>query len=96
MADLFGGDIPVPEPPSKKGDTIMSRWTALSHYRKADKGSPKRCKNCQFLIIKQYGNRYFKCGKMGRAACSNSPASDIRVNHVCDFFKKDDGDENRG
>jgi len=96
MSDLFGGDIPVPPPPSKKGDTIMSRWTRLSHYRKAEKGSPERCLNCAWLCIRKYAGKYHKCAKMGRGGLSHSPATDIRVNHVCDYFEKDDGDENRG
>jgi len=91
MADLFGGDIPIPKDNPKKGDTILSRWTGLSHYRKAAKGSKERCKNCEFLIIKKYSGTYFKCSKMGsRAVHANSPATDIRVNHVCDYFQKDE------
>jgi len=87
MADLFGGDTPIREP-SKKGDTIMSRWTRLSHYRKAEKGSKERCKHCVYLCIRQFSNTYFKCRKMGK--CGASPATDIRVNHVCDYFTQED------
>ena len=83
MADLFGGDIPI-RMPSKKGDTIMSRWTRLSHYRQAEKGSKERCKHCAYLCSRRFSRTYFKCRKMGK--CGASPATDIRVNHVCDYF----------
>jgi hypothetical protein len=35
--------------------------------------------------VKKFAKRYYKCSLVG---CSNCSSTDIRVNHVCNFFVK--------
>lgn len=81
--DLFGGDTPVVNKP--KRETILSRWKRVAHYRKADKDKLDRCKYCCNFVVRRLGNTYFKCVLVG---CGGSPSTDIRANHICDFFNK--------
>lgn len=61
-------------------------FKVLNKYRKSDDGVA-RCKNCVNLVVNSgHSKTYYKCGMMG---ISMSIASDIRVNHVCELFKKD-------
>jgi len=50
----------------------------INGYRKST--DEKHCGNCDYFIVKQMGNRYFKCALMGETA---SAASDIRKFNVC-------------
>lgn len=45
----------------------------------------KRCKHCTHFIIKQWGNRYFKCAFRGN---TNGPGTDHRANYpTCGKFE---------
>lgn len=83
MTDLFGQ---TPQATAKATSTsqIIRRWILQAGYRRAEKGSPERCRNCQEFYIKRYSGKYFKCRRLGD---SNGTARDIRANHVCRFFK---------
>ena len=84
MKDLFGDDSPIIEK-SKKGDTILSRWTRLTKYRKSE--GPEKCKNCYYCRVRRMGNTYYKCVLIG---CGGSMSTDIRANHVCNRYKSEE------
>lgn len=56
----------------------------VNNYRKSK--SKERCKVCKHCGYVQYANSYYKCDLLG---LSSSPATDIRVNNVCDKFEID-------
>lgn len=58
-------------------------WKIRNKYRKGSRGH--KCKLCIHLIRKSYSKVYYSCALMGD---SNGPATDIRVNNVCDLFEK--------
>lgn len=76
--DLFGGESRV----LSKTISEYQKFKAFNHYRKAE--SKERCKVCKYSGYVQYANRYYKCSLLG---FSSSPATDIRVNNVCDKFE---------
>lgn len=48
----------------------------------------EKCKNCKYIIRKQFGNTYFKCQWRGD---SNGPGTDHRVNWpACSKFIKEE------
>jgi len=83
--NLFGElvDYPVDQRNPSKYD----RWKASVNYRASKGDKSIRCKNCVHLIKKVYSKTYYKCELMGN---TNGPASDIRVNCVCDKFRKEE------
>lgn len=60
------------------------KWKYDNNYRKADYLSDIRCKNCKYLIKRQYSKNYYKCELLGE---SSSPATDIRLSNVCKNFE---------
>ena len=80
MIDLFGNDT---NPVTKTRESKYMIHKKKNRYRKAT--NREKCKTCRFLIIREFAKRYYKCLKMG---ISGSQASDIRVNNVCDLYKK--------
>ena len=86
MADLNLFGEMQDDPPSyvHKGKYQIFRVT--NHYRLAESKS-ERCKNCVNLIgVSGNTKNYYKCKLMGT---SMSEASDIRLNHVCEQFKRE-------
>lgn len=79
--DLFGGETPMAEPALSP---YQKRKKQLQ-YRKADKDSDERCKNCEHCIrISYHGKNYYKCELIGM---SHSEATDIRLSYTCNQFK---------
>ena len=74
------------EPIQIKFKSKYQRWKYENNYRKADELSDIRCKNCKYLIIKQYSKNYYKCELLG---ISGSPATDVRLSNVCNLFEID-------
>jgi len=83
MSDLFGNDS-LPPADKQKG----KRLAELQHAQLVQiygKSEGQICKNCRHFIVKEFGNRYFKCGK---ATESSSPATDWRARwQACGKFE---------
>jgi hypothetical protein len=84
MKDLFGGYTPVnPEkqPGKRLAETQHAQLIAIH-----GQGGANRCKDCRFLYVRKFGNKYFKCEK---ASQSGGPATDWRANWwACGLFEK--------
>ncbi len=65
------------------------RWKWEHKYKKAEKNSSVRCKNCKHLFANMPnctgGGKYYKCELLGR---SSSSATDIRLSYVCNRFEE--------
>jgi len=86
---LFGEPaLPYP-PPHPRKETLLGQWARVAGYRKAD-SKERRCKTCRFQCDKQMGRVYHKCKVLG---CTSSKATDIRVNHVCMWWRSKIGSE---
>lgn len=86
MADLnlFGEMQDDPKHGGRPGK--FQSFKVLNRYRQSD-DNVARCKNCVNLIgIGGHSKNYYKCKLMGT---SMSEASDIRLNHVCEQFKRE-------
>jgi hypothetical protein len=78
--DLFGNTIADPEYMARRRG-IYQQWRVDSRYRKAD--DDHCCRSCTYHRVRQYTHTYHKCAVMG---ASGSSASDVQLNHVCDFW----------
>jgi hypothetical protein len=84
--DFFDGETEVSSKPDFGHMNTYQRTKARNHYRKSF-SKENKCKNCEFCLSGNYHNkRYYKCKFIG---VSNSPATDIKVNNVCDLYKRD-------
>jgi len=85
VVDLFGELSALPIPSS---DAHMSKYQIfkkVNHYRKSE-SKEQRCKTCSNRRPKQFKDkRYNKCVLIGN---SNSPATDIAKNHICDQYEE--------
>lgn len=78
--DMFG------QTPKKISGGYLE-WKIKHRYRPSD--SEDKCKNCNHHILRVgFSKKYHKCELMGMSMCSSS---DIRVGHVCDLYKKEEG-----
>lgn len=81
MKDLFDQEYTeidlLPKP-----KTYIQKMISNYNYRKSI--NDKKCRNCISFMMKSYNKTYFKCKKLGN---TNSPATDIRANHVCDVWE---------
>ena len=80
MIDLFGKEIPDHE--TKPKLSPYQTFKVVNRYRKRET-KEQRCKACLYCMIHRHNRDYYKCKLIGMSA---SPATDIRVNHVCDRF----------
>lgn len=88
MKDLFGQDITVEQYLDNGNNAHDSEYMKFKKRNGYTKSwyMDKRCGKCAHCFSKgQHGKNYYKCDLMG---CSASPATDIRVGHVCNLFKK--------
>ena len=94
MIDLFGNDTPYPVDKRRRLNPALRNddgsWKINPMVLKFGEAEGKKCKHCKHMVIKQYGNRYFKCRLRGNVgACS--PASDHRWNWpACSKFEEQD------
>jgi hypothetical protein len=82
MTDLFGEEVGK-EYTGRHPHTLIEKKLGPLHYRKSE-DKEKRCKTCVNLFSCR---GYYKCKLLGT---SMSPATDIRVGHICDAWKKED------
>lgn len=81
--NLFGGETEISAIPNTALQSKYQKFKTRNHYRKAD--GNKKCGNCKSHIRGEYHNNiYHKCKRLG---ISNSHATDIRVNNVCDLYE---------
>lgn len=91
MTDLFGSDT-VPETrrqylKRKKKELFNANGTPRHNPMLQLYGETpgQKCKNCAYLCVKEYANRYYKCRLR---SCSGSPTTDHRVNFpACGKFE---------
>lgn len=82
MIDLFGNEV-TKEYTGRHQKTLIAKKLGPLHYRKSE-DKAVRCKTCSNLLDCR---GYYKCRLLGSTM---SPATDIRVGHVCDAWKKED------
>lgn len=84
---LFDYEEPPKMPPKMIFKSKYQKWKWEHKYKKAEKISNIRCKNCKHLISKlaicPSEKNYYKCELLG---CSSAAATDIRLGYVCDNF----------
>jgi hypothetical protein len=84
MIDLFGNETSG-EYTGRHQHTLIKRKLGPLHYRPSTDKSV-RCATCTHRFLKAgHAKRYYKCDLVG---CTASPASDIRMGHVCDAWSK--------
>jgi len=87
--DLFGGETAAyPFTKKKTQSKYQSKYQIFKSNYNYKKSESKiiRCGNCKHHFGGGYhGKTYHKCEQLGM---SHSRATDIRVGHVCDLFKK--------
>jgi hypothetical protein len=83
--DLFDGETETATV-NEASFSKYKKFKALYNYRKSE--GEKKCGNCLSHIKGMYHNKFYhKCERLG---ISNSEATDIRVNNVCDLYKEID------
>lgn len=82
--NLFGELQDEPKPKHRPGK--FQSFKVLNKYRPCE-NKAARCKNCKNSVyLNHHDKHYYKCELMG---ISMSEASDIRANHVCELFQKE-------
>jgi len=64
--NLFGEEIPPPEPKTKKDGSKKRTYTKRLKFNPCielygEGPEDKRCKDCDLLFVKVYAKRYYKC-----------------------------------
>lgn len=81
--NLFGEEVEQPSGTGRVYATYLQDWIKRSGYRKS-KDMERECRTCRWRRSFSYANTYHKC-KLFKT--SNSSATDIRLNHVCNFWE---------
>lgn len=83
MTDLFGNEDLTPENVNKKtNNKAIIAYAKLIQIHGNTEG--RKCKDCDHLLVKSYGNRYFKCELFSQ---SSSQSTDWRANwNACGKF----------
>lgn len=79
--DLFCGESAIVEKPAL---TFIREWERISNYRKAE--GKEKCGNCKHICGFKQSKKWYKCLLWGT---DGGPATDIKVNHVCDRWEKE-------
>jgi len=91
MINLFGEEHEIPEitKATRANESKYQKYRRVYDYRKS-LDADRKCKFCKRSIRTHFHDKtYRKCELLG---ISNSEATDINANYVCNNFKKDGND----
>lgn len=85
MIDLFGQ--PMTEADFYRvPKTMIHKKLGPFFYRRAEKGSPKRCSTCANCRAYGVGKRTYRKCVLLNGGRPSSPNTDVRANNVCDAW----------